>query len=115
MLDELSVCGPCRVKGAGELRDIDGEWLPGDFGLATSPFRDLRGGDADDNFALLQDLLVGGATQGLQDSVVLNAGVALWIAGRAPSVKEGICLAGDLFDSGTVRNQLRRIRDFYTK
>lgn len=113
--DELSVCGPCRVRGAGELRDIDGEWLPGDFGLATSPMADLAGGDADDNYSLLQDFLNGAATQGLQDTVVLNAGAALWVAGRTPTVQEGIFLAGDLLESGAVRERFRRIREFYTR
>lgn len=114
VLDELSVCGPCRVKGVGELRAVDGVWEPGDFGLPVSPFSDLAGGDADENFGMLQDLLNGAAPQGLQDSVVFNAGTALWIAGRAPSVRDGIILAGDLFEHGAVREQLRRIRAFHT-
>jgi anthranilate phosphoribosyltransferase len=113
-LDELSVCGPCRVKGVGELRTVDGVWEPGDFGLPVSPFSDLAGGDADENLGLLQDLLNGAAPQGLQDSIVFNVGTALWIAGRAPSVRDGIILAGDLFEHGAVREQLRRIRAFYT-
>lgn len=113
--DELSVCGPSRVRGVGELRAIDGEWLPGDFGLAVSPFADLRGGDADENFTLLGDLLNGAAPRGLQDAVVYNVGAALFVAGRTPSVRDGIILAGDLLASGAVRAQLRRIRDFYAR
>lgn len=114
-LDELSVCGRCRVRGAGELRDLSGDWKAGDFGLSMAAFSDLRGGDADENFAILQDFLNGAAPQGLQDSVVFNAGAALWVAGAVPSVKEGIYMVGDLFESGAVRNHLRRIRDFYSR
>ena len=115
VLDELSVCGRCRVKGAGELHDVSGDWMPSAFGLSPAPFSDLRGGDADENFALLQDFLNGGARQGLQDSVVFNAGTALWVAGAVPSVKEGIYMVGDLFESGAVRAHLRRVRDFYSR
>ncbi len=113
VLDELSVCGPCRVKGVGELRAVDGEWLPSDFGLEHASFCDLRGGDPAENFAMLQSLLAGRATRGLRDSVLFNAGTALWVAGRTPGVREGITLAGDLLDSGAVAELLRRIRAFY--
>ena len=114
-LDELSSCGPARVRGVGELRHINGVWNPGDFGLETSPFSDLKGGDADENYAMLNDFLNGAAPRGLQDSVVLNAGAALFVAGAAPSVRDGMIRAGDLLAHGAVRAKLRALRDFYSR
>lgn len=114
-LDELSSCGPCRVRGAGELRALDGMWLPGDFGLPVAPFSDLKGGDAEENLAMLNDFLNGAAPRGLQDSVVLNAGAALFTAGRSPSVRDGMILAGDLLASGAVRARIREIREFHAR
>lgn len=113
VLDELSVCGPCRVKGVGELRALDAQWRGSDFGLAGAPFSDLRGEDADGNFALLGALLDGRAPAGMRDSVLFNAGAALWVAGRVPGVREGVALAGELLASGAVRERLSRIREFH--
>ncbi len=112
-LDELSACGPARVRGVGELRAIDGVWHPGDFGLEVSPFEDLRGGDAEENFGMIPDFLNGAAPKGLQDSVVLNAGAAFFVAGKTDSVRAGMILAGDLLAGGAVREQLRRLRAFH--
>ncbi len=114
-LDEFSVCGPCRVKGVGELREVDGVWSAEDFGLRPAPFADLAGGDSQENLALLDALLAGRAPAGLTDSVLFNAGVALWVAGRAPGVREGVVLAREALRSGALSSLLVRIRSFYTQ
>lgn len=112
-LDELATAGKNRVHGVGELAEVNGIWLPGDFGLAESQRTDLLGGDPEENRILFGDFLNGAAPQGLQDTIVLNAGAALWIAGKAPSVREGILLAGDLLGNGTVRQFVQELREFY--
>jgi anthranilate phosphoribosyltransferase len=47
------------------------------------------------------------------DSLVLNAGAGLWVAGKAPSIDEGIALATDLMFSGKVRNTVDTCRRAY--
>jgi anthranilate phosphoribosyltransferase len=112
-LDELATAGLNRVCGVGELSHIRGEWLPEDFGLAIRPREELLGGNPAENNALFQKLLDGTAPIGLRDTVLLNAAAALWVAGRAPSVRDGIQLAASLLDNGTVRRHAENLRDFY--
>ena len=70
--------------------------------------RPLKGGDADRNAGIISDLLAG--TPGApRQVVVLNAGVGLFVAGRAASIPEGIRVASDAIDSGAVTRTLAQL------
>ncbi|MDR2981221.1 MAG: anthranilate phosphoribosyltransferase [Puniceicoccales bacterium] len=112
-LDELATAGVNRVCGVGELAGVNGSWLPGDFGLESRPRKELLGGDPEENRILFGDFLNGAAPQGLQDTIVFNAATSLWVAGRVPSVRDGIILAGDILGNGTVRRYVQKLREFY--
>jgi anthranilate phosphoribosyltransferase len=49
----------------------------------------------------------------LRDSVLLNAGVALWIAGVVEDVSCGVLRARETLESGAVEQWLQRVRAFY--
>jgi anthranilate phosphoribosyltransferase len=98
-LDELSLAGPNRamlVEGrmVGEL-EID----PGPLGLRRASRDALAGGDAQLNSAIAMSVL-GGEPGAARDVVVLNAGAALFVAGRAADVAEGVGVAAEAIDSG---------------
>jgi anthranilate phosphoribosyltransferase len=98
-LDELSLAGPNRallVEGrmVGEV-EID----PAALGLRRAPRSAFVGGDAQLNSAIAMSVL-GGEPGAARDVVLLNAGAALYVAGRATDVAEGIGLAADSIDSG---------------
>jgi anthranilate phosphoribosyltransferase len=112
-LDELATAGVNHVSGVGELADVRGKWLPEDFGLEARPREELLGGSPEENTALFARFLEGGATKGLRDTIVFNAAASLWIAGRVPSVRDGILLANRLLDDGTTRRYVERLREFY--
>ncbi|HEY7186745.1 MAG TPA: hypothetical protein VH436_09360, partial [Vicinamibacterales bacterium] len=78
---------------------------PSDFGVAKASAADLRGGDATENAAIVRGILDGrpGAPR---DVVALNAGAALFVAGKASSVGGGIRLAQDAIDSGAAHDAL---------
>ncbi|MCV0402958.1 MAG: anthranilate phosphoribosyltransferase [Chloroflexi bacterium] len=106
-LDELSLDGPNRallVEGrmVGELT-ID----PGELGLARAPRSAFAGGDAQLNSAIALSVL-GGEPGAARDVVLLNAGAALFVAGRASDVAEGIDLAADAIDSGAAAGVVER-------
>jgi len=104
-IDELSTTGHTRVA---EVRDgtIHTFYVhPGQFGLARAAADDLRGGDATDNAAIVRGVLAGVAGPA-RDVVLLNAGAALAVAGRATDVRTGIGLAADAIDSGAARATL---------
>jgi anthranilate phosphoribosyltransferase len=99
-LDELSLSGvnhAMLVEGrmVGEL-EIDAREL----GLRPAPAAALAGGDAQLNAAIAVSVL-GGEPGPARDVTLLNAGAALFVAGRASDVREGIAMAAESIDSGS--------------
>jgi anthranilate phosphoribosyltransferase len=58
------------------------------------------GGDPDYNAQVTRDILSGKETGPRRDIVVLNAGLGLYVAQKATSIKAGVALAQELIDSG---------------
>lgn len=117
-LDELSCAGTNQIGGFGAFADQRGELCAADVGLADCSFSDLKGGAIEANLALMECLLSGEADavpEGLRNSVLLNAGAALWIVGRAGDLKTGVAQANDCLSSGKVSEWLERARTFYRK
>jgi anthranilate phosphoribosyltransferase len=112
-IDELTTATPNHVRGVGRLRDIDGRWRAEDFGLSSSQFGDLLGGDLERNLATVEAVLSGKGPRGLVDTIVLNSAVAMWICGRRPNVAEGIEPARDLLLGGAVRRKIEATKDFF--
>ncbi|MGE4605799.1 MAG: anthranilate phosphoribosyltransferase, partial [Myxococcota bacterium] len=81
---------------------------PREFDLPPPLAGALRGGDAKENAQIILSLL-GGETGARRDIVLLNAAGALWVAGVAESLAEGIELARHSIDSGAARNRLDRL------
>ena len=106
-LDEISMSAPTTVC---EIRD---GWYrasviqPEDFGFARCSRDALRGGSPEENARITRDIL-SGAQGPKRDAVLLNAGAALYIAGKAESMKAGTVLAAELIDSGKAAGTLRR-------
>lgn len=104
-LDEISLGAPTSVC---EIKD---GWIknytikPEDFGMERCRREDLRGGTPQENARITLSLL-DGKKGAKRNAVLLNAGAALYIGGKAESMKEGIALAGELIDSGKARKTL---------
>lgn len=112
-MDELSVVGSNKVKGFGRLVDTNEMWSADDFELPTADVSDLLGGDLEDNLRILDDLLLGKAPKGLEDTVSLNVAAALFVVGRVPNVVEGIAMARELMLGGAVKRKLEDTKAFY--
>jgi anthranilate phosphoribosyltransferase len=107
-IDEISTTGYTKVS---ECRDgaVHTFYVhPADFGIAKAAPDDLKGGDAAANASIVRRVLDGrgGAPR---DVVLLNAGAALFVAGRAGSVPAGVKLAAAAVDSGAARATLDRM------
>ncbi|MDB6128154.1 MAG: anthranilate phosphoribosyltransferase, partial [Verrucomicrobia bacterium] len=72
-IDEMTTATVNLVRGTGRMRAIAGEWSAADFGLDTSPFAHLQGGDLATNLALTEAVLAGRGPTGLVDTIALNA------------------------------------------
>jgi anthranilate phosphoribosyltransferase len=112
-MDEVTTAGPVRVRGCGELASVNATWLPGDFGFKLCTVEDLKGGSPEENLAMFSDLLVGGVSDGLMDTLCLSAGTALWVAGRVKDPSAGATLAREIILNGALRDQARRVREAY--
>jgi len=107
-LDEISTTGYTKVSECrdGLLRTFFVH--PSDFGLPKATLDDLQGHDAAHNAEVTRALLRGERGP-VRDIVVLNAGAALFVAGAAPSVAEGIARAGVALDAGAAASVLERL------
>lgn len=81
----------------GEIRSFI--LTPEEVGLKRHTKDELRGGDAAYNAKALRDML-GGAAGAYRDTVLMNAGAGLVIAGKATTLGDGIALAVQAIDSG---------------
>ncbi len=109
-LDEVSTLGHTKVS---ELRGgmVNTFYVhPSDAGLPLSAPGDLAGGTALENAAMVEALLAGD-TGARRDVVLINAGAALLVAGRADSLADGVALAADSLASGRARAALNRLRE----
>lgn len=107
-LDELSTSGPSRV-----LELVDGrtrEWTldPGDLGFASADLSELAGGSAEENAALVRDVL-SGRSGPRRDIVVLNAAAGLLAVGIAANIEEGAALSAEAIDSGAAQRALEQL------
>jgi anthranilate phosphoribosyltransferase len=104
-IDELSTTGYTKVSECSGGAVNTFYVHPADFGLPKASPGDLRGGDAARNADIVRGVLEGrgGAPR---DVVLLNAGAALFIAGRADSVRDGIARAASAIDGGAAKATL---------
>ena len=110
-LDELSIHAPSRVV---ELRagSIDSyEVSPGDFGLAMRSADDLHAESPADSLRLLRAAL-SGSNEAAADMVALNGGAAVYAAGVAQSLEDGVRMAGDLIASGQALEKFTEFTSF---
>lgn len=112
-IDELTTATANRVRGFGRLREVDGVWRAEDFGLASTPFAELQGGDLPANIGIVDALLAGKGPVGLVDTIALNAAVAMWIVGRVPTVRDGVAAAREILLGGAVHKKIAATREFY--
>ncbi|MBW2712447.1 MAG: anthranilate phosphoribosyltransferase [Deltaproteobacteria bacterium] len=105
-LDEISVSGPTQAAFWDGSSVQPMTLTPGDLGFSIAPVSELAGGDAQENAEILRSILSGLEQGARRDIVLLNAGAALWVAGRAPGLQEGVNLARESVDSGAASEKL---------
>jgi anthranilate phosphoribosyltransferase len=81
---------------------------PAEIGLPKAAPEALEGGTAGDNARIIERVLAGERGPA-RDVVLFNAGAALFIAGTAASVEEGILYASQAIDRHDARRTLDRL------
>ena len=108
-LDELSLSAPTSVC---EFQD---GWFkryviqPEDFGFTRCQKDDIKGGTPEENAAITRAILAGQEQGPKRDIVLLNAGAAIYLGGKAESIADGIDVARSLIESGA---GLEKVEEF---
>jgi anthranilate phosphoribosyltransferase len=107
-IDELSVASRTRVIEVAE--GGTEEWFveAAELGLAGAPLDAIPGGEPAENAAVVRSVLEGEAGPA-RDVSVLNAGAAIFVAGGAGDLQEGVAKAAEAIDSGSAHDVLGRL------
>jgi anthranilate phosphoribosyltransferase len=107
-LDELSVCD---VTNVAELKDGEIEVkkiAPEDVGLVRHSLAKLRVRGVDESAAIIMGVLNGEEGAG-RDMVSINAGAAIYVGGKADTLRDGVELACEAIDTGRARATLEKL------
>ncbi len=107
-IDELTTASSNKVSVANNGSARSFQLHPEEFGFKACHPDDLLGGSARKNASIMKAVL-GGEKGPRRDTVLLNAGLALMVAGEAKSIKQGIKQSCDCIDSGKA---LRKLNEF---
>lgn len=107
-LDEISLSAPTTVAEFSDGWVKTYEITPEQFGFERCTKEDLRGGTPQENAAITKAIL-NGEKGHKRNAVLMNAGAALYIAGKADSMEKGIALAAEIIDSGKASAALEKI------
>ena len=107
-LDEISISAPTRVV---ELRDGKVETYtvtPEDLGVERTPIDTIAFGAPEENARVTRDVLSGADTGVARSLTLVNAGAAVYAAGRADTLQDGVVVAATAVDSGAAKDVLER-------
>jgi anthranilate phosphoribosyltransferase len=109
-LDEIAIHDETTVA------EVDGDDIsedtlgPADLGVDRAGVEAVAGGRPDENAADLRAIVEGSADGPKRDIVLANAGAAVYVAGRAGSLTEGVEVAREAVDSGAAARKLADLR-----
>lgn len=107
-LDEISMSAPTSVC---EIRDgwfQSYEITPEQFGYTRCTKEELTGGTPEENAGITRKILSGEDRGAKRCAVCLNAGAAIYIAGKAATMEEGVRMAERLIDEGAAARKLEQ-------
>lgn len=110
-LDEITLTAPTDYVEVRDGACTRGVLDPRDFGFTLCAADELVGGDPAANAAILRGILAGERSP-KRDTAVLNAAAALYVAGAAETIADGVALAQRSLDSGAAAALLRHMVDF---
>jgi anthranilate phosphoribosyltransferase len=105
-MDEIAIHDETVVaEVTGE--DIEEYTLePEDLGLERAPVEAVAGGSPTENAADMTGILEGEVTGAKRDIILANAGAAIYVAGEADSLTDGVAAAREAIESGAAASKL---------
>ena len=114
-LDEISLAAETRVAELKNGDVLEYTIKPEDLGVASQSLLGLSVSNADQSLALIRDALGRRATpegQKAAEIIALNAGAAIYAAGVADSLVQGVAMAQDTIASGLAGEKLNELAMF---
>ncbi|CAM4250394.1 anthranilate phosphoribosyltransferase [Lacicoccus alkaliphilus] len=108
-MDEANLSGENRIAILRDGKVTTHILKPEDVGLPAYEMTELRGGDGHVNREILTDVLQDEATDAQRDTVLLNAGIGIFTAEKAESIKAGIEVARESIESGNAAGKLQEL------
>lgn len=108
-LDEISLSAAtavCEYRN-GWIKNY--EITPEQFGFERCAKDDLKGGTPAENAGITRKILSGELCGHKRNAVLLNAGAAIYIGGKADSMADGVKIAGEIIDSGKALATLEKL------
>lgn len=105
-MDEATVTTKTKICeiNKGEFKTY--EITPQDVGLNSYTMDDLIGGDGELNAGLTKDILSGKLKGAMYEIVLLNAGLGIYVGGKADTIKDGVNVAKEMIESGKAHKKL---------
>ena len=110
-LDEITTTTETRIFELKNSKIKEFDISPEDFGIKKVKLKEILCKDKKTDVAMTREIL-SGKSGPKRDIVCLNAGAALYTAGKVPSIKEGLELARITIDSGRAKEKLRSLIEF---
>ncbi|KKB74762.1 anthranilate phosphoribosyltransferase [Bacillus sp. TH008] len=109
-LDELSITSPTDVIELKGGKRFEYTVEPADAGLPLGRLSDIQVGTPEESGRLILDILQNNSSESALHIAALNAGAALYVAGQAGGLKEGVSAALETIKSGKALKQLERLK-----
>ena len=110
-LDEISLAAPTKVVELREGGITEYTLKPEQFSIPSQSLDSLRINHREDSLTLVKAAL-DGSQAAARDIVVLNAGAAIYVSGKAQSLDAGVEMARDAIGSGLAREKMKEFVDF---
>lgn len=110
-MDEITNIGKTHISEIKDGNVSTYDISPSDFGMTVAKSEDIKGGTCDENAKITNEIL-SGVKGPKREIVLLNAGAAIYVAGIAATMAEGIKKAEESIDSGAARKVLEKLIAF---
>jgi anthranilate phosphoribosyltransferase len=107
-MDEISISAPTFVAELKGGKVSEYSIQPDQFGLKSAPLNAIQVNDADEAKEMLLKVL-DNQPGAARDIVQLNAGAAIYVAGLAASLAEGVNKAGEILANGGAKHKLAQL------
>jgi anthranilate phosphoribosyltransferase len=104
-IDEASLQGENHLTILEDSVIRNHSFYPEEVGLPQYDNQFIKGGDSKQNAEILVKVLQG-EKGAYRDTVLLNAGIGFFTAGKAKSIKDGVIMAKEIVDSGAAYEKL---------